>query len=90
MNEKSYLITGGSGFLGCHLAEELLKRGNRVRTLDISPMEEPGLIGEIDAHLGDVRDEEAVAKALKGVDRVIHCAAALPLASVKRKFFLPM
>jgi len=78
---NTYLITGGSGFLGCHLAEDLLKRGHKVRTLDIAPLEEPGLVGHVEATLGDVRDEEAVRKALQGADRVIHAAAALPLAS---------
>jgi nucleoside-diphosphate-sugar epimerase len=77
---KTYLITGGSGFLGCHLAQELLQRGAKVRSLDIAPLEEPNLVGQIEALLGDVRDEAAVAKALHGVDRVIHAAAALPLA----------
>jgi len=81
LSGKTYLVTGGSGFLGCHLAEELLKRGAKVRSLDIAPLEEPGLIGQVDAILGDVRDEDAVARALQGVDRVIHAAAALPLAS---------
>lgn len=81
LSGKQYLITGGSGFLGCHLSHELLKRGASVRSLDIAPLEEPGLVGQVDALLGDVRNEEDVKRALQGVDRVIHCAAALPLAS---------
>lgn len=72
--------------MGCHLAEELLARGAKVKALDIAPLEEPGLIGSVDAILGDVRDEMAVRKALEGVDRVIHAAAALPLASSKEIF----
>jgi nucleoside-diphosphate-sugar epimerase len=83
LSGKQYLITGGSGFLGCHLSEELLRRGADVRTIDIAPLEEPGLIGKVDAVLGDVRDEHAMMKALQGVDRVIHAAAALPLASAQ-------
>jgi len=86
LSGKTYLITGGSGFLGCHLAEELLKRGAKVRSLDIAPLEEPGLIGHVDAILGDIRDEAAVVKALQGVDRVIHAAAALPLATKEEIF----
>ncbi len=80
---KTYLITGGSGFLGCHLAQELLKRGANVRSIDIAPLEEPGLIGQVETILGDVRSEEDMKRALQGVDRTIHCAAALPLASRK-------
>lgn len=83
LSGKKYLITGGSGFLGCHLAEELLKRGAKVRSLDIAPLEEPGLVGNVEAILGDVRDGAAVRKALDGVDRVVHAAAALPLESKK-------
>lgn len=78
---KTYLITGGSGFLGGHLATELLRRGAKVRSLDIAPLEEPNLMGEVEDIRGDVRNEEDVRKALQGVDRVIHAAAALPLAS---------
>jgi len=63
------------------VATQLLKRGAKVKSLDIAPLEEPDLIGEVDAILGDVRDEEAVAKVLQGVDRVVHAAAALPLAN---------
>ena len=81
LNNKTYLITGGSGFLGCHLAEELLRRGAKVRSLDIAPLEEPCLIGNVEAILGDIRDADAVARALRGVDRVVHAAAALPLES---------
>ena len=81
LSGKTYLITGGSGFLGGHLAAELLKRGARVRSLDIAPLEEPSLVGHVDAILGDVRDELALERALNGVDRVIHAAAALPLAA---------
>ncbi|MDP2691970.1 MAG: NAD-dependent epimerase/dehydratase family protein [Candidatus Gracilibacteria bacterium] len=78
---KTYLITGGSGFLGCHVAEELLKRGAKVRSLDIAPLGERSLIGSVDAILGDVRNVDDVRRALEGVDRVVHTAAALPLAS---------
>ena len=81
LDNRTYLITGGSGFLGCHLSEQLLRRGAKVKTFDIAPMQEPGLVGNVEAILGDVRNEDEVTKALIGVDRVIHCAAALPLAS---------
>lgn len=85
-SHKTYLITGGSGFLGCHLASELLKRGAKVRSLDIAPLDEPGLFGHVEAILGDVRDEQALKKAMTGVDRVVHAAATLPLASQKEIF----
>ncbi len=78
---KKFLITGGSGFLGAHLARELLKRGHHVRTLDLSPFDEPDLKGQVELFVGDIRDEEVLTKAIKSVDQIIHAAAALPLAS---------
>lgn len=79
------LITGGAGFIGSHLADELLTAGYRVRILDnLSPQVhgEQGrrpsyLADDVDLIVGDVRDEEAVRAALKGVDAVYHFAAAV-------------
>ena len=79
------LITGGAGFIGSHLARELLNNGYTVRVLDnLSPQVHGRSAGrpdylEDDAELivGDVRDQEAVRKALKGVDAVYHFAAAV-------------
>ncbi|MBW8781385.1 MAG: NAD-dependent epimerase/dehydratase family protein [Verrucomicrobia bacterium] len=80
---KRILITGGAGFIGSHLADELLEGGNRVRVLDsLSPQvhgentSRPGyLSAEVELLAGDVRDPEAVRRALKGVDAVYHLAA---------------
>ena len=79
------LITGGAGFIGSHLADELLGRGHRVRLLDsLDPQvhgagEEPPAWLNPDAELqvGDVRDPRAVRKALEGVEGVFHLAAAV-------------
>jgi dTDP-L-rhamnose 4-epimerase len=85
---KTVLITGGAGFIGCHLSSALLERGYRVRVLD-SLLEQvhqaAGAPGAADAPLrlnrdvefirGDVRDPAKVAEALRGVDRVVHLAA---------------
>lgn len=78
---KTVLVTGGSGFLGCHLAAELLRRGNEVRVLDPVPCDEPGIKDAVQYLEGDVRNIEVLQKAMDGVDVVIHAAAALPLAS---------
>lgn len=80
---KQLLITGGAGFIGSHLADELLGGGYRVRVLDnLSPqVHGPGaarpeyLDREVELVVGDVRDERAVRRSLKGVDAVIHLAA---------------
>lgn len=77
------LITGGAGFIGSHLADELLALGHRVRVLDSLEEQVHGeqgrrpdyLAPDIELLVGDVRDPEAVATALKGVDSVVHLAA---------------
>jgi len=82
---KHVLITGGAGFIGSHLADELLRHGYRVRALDdLSPqVHGPGrgrpdyLNPEVELVAGDVRDPEAVNKALEGIDAVYHFAATV-------------
>ena len=77
------LITGGAGFIGAHLAGQLLADGHRVRVLDTLLPQVHGEAGgrpgylDDDAELviGDVRDPEAVRKALGGIDRVVHLTA---------------
>lgn len=78
------LITGGAGFVGSHLADELLAHGYEVRVLDnltrqVHPSEEPPAYLNRDAELivGDVRDAEVLCRALDGIDAVFHFAAAV-------------
>jgi dTDP-L-rhamnose 4-epimerase len=82
---QQVLITGGAGFIGSHLADELLARGYRVRALDnLSPQVHGPNAGrpdyldpEVELLVGDVRDPAAVKRALSGVDAVFHLAAAV-------------
>lgn len=78
MDQKHYLITGGSGFLGINLIRYLLKKGHKVRSLDIAEFDYPEK-DKIEAIKEDIRDKEMVEKAMKTIDIVVHCAAALPL-----------
>ncbi|MBS7456275.1 NAD-dependent epimerase/dehydratase family protein [Coralloluteibacterium stylophorae] len=82
---KTLLITGGAGFIGSYLADQLLEAGHRVRVLDnLSPQVHGGdcerpayLTDDVELVRGDVRDPDAVQKALEGVDGVYHLAAAV-------------
>ncbi len=86
----TYLVTGGAGFIGSNIVDELLKRGARVRVLDNFSTGREENVAEFGARVdlirGDVRDEEAVDGAVKGVDYVLHQAA---LASVPRSIADP-
>ena len=75
------LITGGSGFLGINLIRYLKARDIDIVSLDIVDFDYPDMNGKIEAICGDIRDKEAVNKAVEGVDIIIHTAAALPLYS---------
>lgn len=75
----SFLVTGGAGFIGSHTAEELVRRGEKVRVLDNfstgkrENLEPFGSFIELIA--GDIRDQETCRRALKGVDFIFHLAA---------------
>jgi nucleoside-diphosphate-sugar epimerase len=75
---KTYLITGGAGFLGINMVRYLLERGHKVVSLDIAPFDYPEA-DQIVIHTGDIRNRAEVDKSMAGVDIVIHTAAALPL-----------
>jgi dTDP-L-rhamnose 4-epimerase len=78
---REVLVTGGAGFIGSHLADELLGHGYRVRVLDTLVDQVHGdgrpdyLDPEVEVCEGDVRDPDAVRRALKGIDAVAHFAA---------------
>jgi dTDP-L-rhamnose 4-epimerase len=80
---RRILITGGAGFIGSHLADELLRKGYKVRAFDnLSPQvhgPEAGRPAYLDPDVelieGDVRDPQAVREALEGVVGVYHFAA---------------
>jgi len=88
---NSFLITGGAGFIGSHLAEELVRRGGKVRVLDnfltgkrenLEPFR-----NFIELVEGDIRDIETCRRALRGIDFVLHQAA---LPSVPRSIREPL
>lgn len=74
---KSYLVTGGCGFIGVNLLERLIASGSRVRVLDNLSLGKREDIARfsVDFQQGDIRDGAAVAKACQGIDVVVHLAA---------------
>ena len=80
---KNILITGGAGFIGAHAANELLAHGYAVRALDSLVPQVHGperrrpdyLSPEVELLIGDIRDAEVLARALHGIDAVIHLVA---------------
>jgi dTDP-L-rhamnose 4-epimerase len=81
---ESVLITGGGGFIGAHLAQELLESGYRVRVLDNLTAQVHGealrpdyLSTDAELCIGDIRDRAAVRRALEGCDHVCHLAASV-------------
>lgn len=74
----TYLITGGAGFLGINLTRYLLERSHDVVSLDIAEFDYPER-SRVKIIKGDIRDKSTVARALDGVNVVVHTAAALPL-----------
>lgn len=79
---ETVLITGGAGFIGRHVADELLRRGMAVRVIDsLLPQvhgdlgRPEGLSAEVSFVRGDIRDAAALSDALSGVDSVVHLAA---------------
>ncbi len=93
MIKTIYLVTGGAGFIGSHIAETLLKQGHTVRVFDSLATGRRSNLDALQGHTGhveiidgDLRDAEAVKKAVEGVEVVFHQGA---LASVPRSISDP-
>jgi len=75
---KSYLVTGGAGFLGSALVRRLLHDGHRVRVFDNGSRGSVSRLSDLRDHVelvpGDIRDAEAVSRATAGIDSVCHLA----------------
>lgn len=74
-----WLVTGGAGFIGSHIVEELVRRGEKVRVFDNFSTGKIENISDLKSKIeiikGDVREIKDLQKALKGVDYVLHQAA---------------
>lgn len=94
MATAKYLITGGAGFIGSHIAETLLKRGESVRVFDNMATGRQTNLDALQGHPGhleiiidDLRNAEAVRRAVEGTEVVFHQGA---LASVPRSIADPV
>jgi dTDP-L-rhamnose 4-epimerase len=78
------LLTGGAGFIGRHVLNELLARGHEVRVLDslrsdVHPNGTTKPLPDVELQVADVRDTLSVERALEGVEAVLHLAAKVGL-----------
>jgi UDP-N-acetylglucosamine/UDP-N-acetyl-alpha-D-glucosaminouronate 4-epimerase len=74
----SYLVTGGAGFIGSHLTEELVRRGHRVRVVDsliTGKRRNLEHIPSVEFLHGDLADDGVAARAVEGIEYVLHQAA---------------
>jgi len=78
---SNVLITGGAGFLGINLTRYLLDKGYSVRIVDTERFDYPDVNKKVERLKADIRNKKAMDAVCKGMDYVIHCAAALPLYS---------
>src|SRR5438034_5297457 len=87
---SSYLVTGGAGFIGSHLTEELIRRGHRVRVADsfiTGKRRNLEHIPGVEILEGDLADMSVATRAVAGVDYVLHQAA---IPSVPRSVLDPI
>lgn len=85
---EKVLVTGAGGFIGSHLAEELVRRGGEVRAfVRYNSRDDRGLLGEIPVEIqneiemvpGDLKDPDAVKKAVKGCSKIYHLGALIAI-----------
>src|ERR1700683_1235311 len=76
MSTKLALVTGGNGFVGCHVVRALLARGDRVRVLARENADLSALAGvPVEIVRGDLRNFDSVERAVNGCNEVYHVAA---------------
>ncbi|MBA4376792.1 MAG: NAD-dependent dehydratase [Anaerolinea sp.] len=85
---KQVLVTGAGGFIGSHLAETLVKHGAKVRAFvrynsrgdaGLLHQFEPAVLSQVEIVAGDLRDEDAIRKAVKGCQTAFHLGALISI-----------
>jgi nucleoside-diphosphate-sugar epimerase len=87
--QARWLVTGGTGFLGSHIARRLIADGIHPVLFDIAalPPDDDDIRDQVTVIDDDVQDREAIRAALEGVSVVIHTAAALPIQVSKKRIY---
>src|SRR5262245_61487507 len=99
LHGRHVVVTGAGGFIGGHLAASLVQAGARVRAFvrynsrnDRGTLEwhDPAAVSEMEIVLGDLRDVESVARAVRGTDFVFHLGAliAIPYSYLNARDFV--
>jgi UDP-glucose 4-epimerase len=82
LSKSRVLVTGGAGLIGSHIVDDLIKEGAKVVVYDslirgkMEHLEWATKNGEVEVYQNDIRDPQALEKAMKGIDYVFHEAAA--------------
>lgn len=85
---KSYLVTGGCGFIGSHLVDSLLMSGHKVRVLDdLSTGKLENVPDECDVVIGDIVNSELVHESMNGMDGCFHLAAVASVQQSNENWF---
>ena len=85
MKKKKALITGGAGYFGESLLNQLLNKGYDCSVLDIN-IPDISVIDKINFFKTDIRDYDNVLNATRGIDYIFHNVAQVPLAKNKQLF----
>ena len=80
-----YLITGGAGFIGSHLSDALIKRGDSVIVVDNLSTGKNEVIPSVEFVKGSIFDENLMDKLVSKVDYVLHLAAAVGVFNIVNK-----
>lgn len=84
-NQKSYLVTGGCGFIGSHLVDKLISEGAKVIVLDnLSTGKRSNLSSDAELIVGDIRDQALVNELMSRVDGCFHLAAVVSVELSKQ------
>ncbi len=84
----SILVTGADGFIGSHLVESLVKDGHKVKAFCFYNSfgswgwldhVDPCIKNNIEVFLGDIRDQESITEACKGIDIIFHLASLIAI-----------